>query len=140
MIEHPLSVFGLSDGGAHCGVLVDASVPTYMLSYFARDRLRGPKLPLEWIVKRQTSETAEFFGFADRGRLRPGLKADINVIDFDKLRLRAPELVHDLPAGGKRLVQRVEGYRMIIVAGRPIFENAVDTAARPGKLVRAGRR
>ena len=91
------------------------------------------------MVKRQTSETADYFGFSDRGRLAVGLKADINVIDFDRLRLHPPEMLHDLPAGGKRLVQRVDGYKATIVAGVPVFENGVDSGARPGKLVRAGR-
>jgi N-acyl-D-aspartate/D-glutamate deacylase len=90
------------------------------------------------VIKRQTSETADYFGLTDRGRLQPGLRADINVINFNQLRLHAPELVHDLPAGGKRLVQRVAGYKAVIVAGEPIFEDGVETGARPGKLVRAG--
>ena len=108
-----------------------------MLTHWARDRTRGPKLPIELVVRRQTSETADFFGLADRGRLKAGLKADVNVIDFNGLRLRMPELVNDLPAGGKRLVQRVDGYKAIIVSGEPIFEDGAETGARPGKLVRA---
>jgi N-acyl-D-aspartate/D-glutamate deacylase len=110
-----------------------------MLSHWARDRRRGPGLPLAQLVKMQTSETANFFGFADRGRLAPGLRADVNLIDFDRLRLHQPEIVHDLPAGGKRLVQRVDGYRATLVAGTPIFEDGEETGARPGRLVRAGR-
>ena len=90
----------------------------------------------EHLVRMQTSETADFFGFRDRGRLKPGLRADINLIDFDRLRLHQPEIVHDLPAGGRRLVQRVDGYRATLVAGTPIFENGEDTGARPGRLVR----
>lgn len=136
MLTDPATLLGLSDGGAHCGLICDSSVPTYMLTHWVRDRSRGPRLPLEKVVKRQTSETADFFGLADRGRLRPGLKADINVIDFDKLRLHPPELVHDLPAGGKRLVQRVDGYDAIVVSGVPIFEHGQETGARPGRLVR----
>lgn len=139
MLTDPATLLGLSDGGAHCGLICDSSVPTFMLTHWVRDRVRGPRLPLEWVVKRQTSETADFFGLNDRGRLAPGLKADINVIDFDRLRLHAPELVHDLPAAGKRLVQHVDGYKAILVAGTPIFENGADTGARPGRLVRAGR-
>jgi N-acyl-D-amino-acid deacylase len=90
------------------------------------------------VVKRQTSENADYFGVADRGRLAPGLKADINVIDFERLRLHPPQLVHDLPAGGKRLVQQADGYEAIVVSGEPIFERGTETGARPGKLVRAG--
>ena len=96
-------------------------------------------MPLEHLVKMQTSETADFFGFRDRGRLEPGLRADVNLIDFDRLRLHQPEIVHDLPAGGRRLVQRVDGYRATLVAGTPIFEHGEDTGARPGRLVRNGR-
>ena len=90
-------------------------------------------------MKMQTGETADFFGFADRGRLATGLRADVNLIDFDRLRLHQPEVVADLPAGGRRLVQRVEGYRATLVAGTPVFENGEDTGARPGRLVRASR-
>jgi N-acyl-D-amino-acid deacylase len=133
------TLLGLGDGGAHCGQIVDAGLPSYMLTHWGRDRKRGPGMPLEQLVKMQTSETADFFGFRDRGRLRPGLRADLNIIDFDRLRLHQPEVVADLPAGGHRLVQRVDGYRATLVAGTPIFENGVETGARPGKLVRAGR-
>ncbi len=139
MLTDPATLLGLSDGGAHCGLICDSSVPTFMLTHWVRDRRRGPRLPLEQVVKRQTSETADFFGFRDRGRLVPGLKADVNVIDFERLRLHRPELVHDLPAGGRRLVQRVDGYKSIIVAGTPVFDDGEDTGARPGRLVRAGR-
>ena len=139
MLTDPGTLLGLSDGGAHCGAIVDASVPSFMLSHWGRDRKRGPGLPLPQLVKMQTSETADFFGFKDRGRLRPGLRADVNIIDFDGLRLHQPEVVHDLPAGGRRLVQRVDGYRATFVAGTPVFENGEDTGVRPGRLVRAGR-
>ncbi len=138
MLTDPDTLLGLSDGGAHCGQICDSSLPSFMLTHWVRDRARGPRLPLEFVVKRQTSETADFFGFHDRGRLAPGLKADVNVIEFDRLRLHHPELVHDLPAGGKRLVQRVDGYAATIVGGVPIFEHGEDTGARPGRLVRAG--
>jgi N-acyl-D-aspartate/D-glutamate deacylase len=110
-----------------------------MLAHWGRDRHRGPKLPLEMLVKRQTSETADFFGLTDRGRLAPGLRADVNLIDFDRLRLHRPELVHDMPAGGRRFVQRVDGYQATLVAGTPIFERGEHTGAMPGRLVRAGR-
>lgn len=137
MLTSPETVLGLSDGGAHCSSISDASLPSWMLTHWGRDRKRGPGLPLEMIVKRQTSETADFFGFADRGRLAPGLKADVNVIDFDRLRLHVPEIRYDLPAGGRRLVQRVDGYIATLVAGTPVFEHGQYTGATPGKLVRA---
>ncbi|MFI4947538.1 MAG: amidohydrolase family protein [Alphaproteobacteria bacterium] len=139
MLTDPATLLGLSDGGAHCGAIIDASVPSFMLSHWGRDRSRGPGLPLPLLVKMQTSETADFFGFRDRGRLRAGLRADINLIDFDRLRLHQPEVLHDLPAGGRRLVQRVDGYRATLVAGTPVFEDGEDTGARPGRLVRANR-
>ncbi len=137
MLTDPGTLLGLSDGGAHCGAIIDASVPSFMLSHWGRDRSRGPGLPLPLLVKMQTSETADFFGFGDRGRLKPGLRADVNLIDFDRLRLHQPEVLHDLPAGGRRLVQRVDGYRASLVAGTPVFEDGQDTGARPGRLVRA---
>ncbi|HEX3864732.1 MAG TPA: amidohydrolase family protein [Stellaceae bacterium] len=139
LLLDPATLLGLGDGGAHCGQIVDAGVPSYMLSHWGRDRQRGPGMKLEHLVKMQTSETADFFGFKDRGRLAPGLRADINIIDFDRLHLHQPEIVHDLPAGGRRLVQRVDGYRATLVAGTPIFENGEETGARPGRLVRNGR-
>jgi N-acyl-D-aspartate/D-glutamate deacylase len=138
MLNDPACLLGLSDGGAHCTSIVDAGVPTYMLTHWARDRARGPKLPIEKLVKRQTSETADFFGLADRGRLAPGLRADVNLIDFDALQVKKPEIVHDMPANGRRFVQKVEGYRATICAGVPIFDRGEHTGAMPGKLVRAG--
>ncbi|MDO9709407.1 N-acyl-D-amino-acid deacylase family protein [Paracraurococcus lichenis] len=137
MITDPHTILGLSDGGAHCGVICDASLSTTMLTHWVRDRTRGERLPLEFVIKRQTSETADFFGFHDRGRLAPGKKADVNVIDFAALRPHHPEMAYDLPAGGRRLVQRVDGYEMTLVSGVPIFERGEETGARPGKLVRA---
>jgi N-acyl-D-amino-acid deacylase len=137
MLIDRATLLGLSDGGAHCGSIVDSGVPTYMLQHWGRDRSRGPRLPLELLVKRQTSETADFFGFADRGRLAPGLRADVNLIDFDRLRLFPPEIVNDLPSGGRRLVQRAEGYAATLVAGTPVFEQGQHTGALPGRLVRA---
>jgi N-acyl-D-amino-acid deacylase len=139
MLNDPACLLGLSDGGAHCTSIIDAGLPSYMLAHWGRDRARGPRLPLEHLVKRQTSETADFFGLHDRGRLAPGLRADVNLIDFDALRLHKPELVHDMPANGRRFVQRVEGYEATLVAGTPIFERGAHTGAMPGKLVRAGR-
>ena len=139
MLNDPACLLGLSDGGAHCTSIIDAGLPSYMLAHWGRDRSRGPKLPLELLVKRQTSETSEFFGLKDRGRLAPGLRADINVIDFDALKLHKPELVHDMPANGRRFIQRVEGYEVTLVAGTPIFERGQHTGAMPGRLVRVGR-
>jgi N-acyl-D-amino-acid deacylase len=139
MLTDSGTILGLSDGGAHCGSIVDASVPSFMLTHWGRDRTRGPGLPIELLVRRQTSETADFFGFHDRGRLKAGLRADVNVIDHQGMRLHAPEIVHDLPAGGRRLIQRADGYVATLLAGTPIFENGAHTGALPGKLVRAGR-
>jgi len=137
LIEDPHTILGLSDGGAHCGVICDASLNTTMLAHWVRDRTRGPRLPLEFVVKALTSETADFYGFHDRGRLQPGKKADVNVIDFDGLHLYSPKMIFDLPAGGRRLVQQVDGYDMTICSGTPIFEKGEETGARPGKLVRS---
>jgi N-acyl-D-amino-acid deacylase len=139
MLTDSATLLGLSDGGAHCASIVDAGVPTFMLVHWGRDRRRGPRLPLELLVKRQTSETADFFGLRDRGRLAAGLRADVNLIDLDRLRLYQPELVNDLPAGGRRFVQRVDGYQATFVAGTAIFEEGEHTGALPGRLVRAGR-
>lgn len=139
LLLDPATLSGLSDGGAHCGSVVDASMPTYLLTHWARDRTRGPGLPLEMVVKSQTADTADFFGLTDRGRLAPGLRADVNVIDHARLRLHAPHLVRDLPAGGQRLVQGVDGYVATFVAGATVFENGEHTGALPGRLVRAGR-
>src|SRR5438477_247886 len=138
MLVGPGTLLGLGVGGAHVAMIVDASAPTYLLTHWGRDRKRGPGLPREYMVKRQTSETADFFGFHDRGRLLPGKRADINLIDFDRLRLHTPEVVNDLPAGGKRLVQGAEGYEATLVAGTPVFERGEHTGAKPGRLVRRG--
>ena len=136
MMLHPRTVLGLSDGGAHCGLICDASMPTFLLTHWARDRRRGERIPLEHAVRLQTGNTAAVYGLADRGTLEPGKKADLNVIDYDALSLHAPEMVFDLPAGGRRLVQRVDGYRATIVSGEVTFENGDPTGARPGGLVR----
>jgi N-acyl-D-amino-acid deacylase len=138
MLNDPACLLGLSDGGAHCTSIVDSGVPTYMLTHWSRDRARGPKLPVEALVKRQTSETADFFGLADRGRLAPGLRADVNLIDYDRLKVQKPELVHDMPANGRRFVQKVDGYEATFVAGTQIYARGEHTGALPGRLVRAG--
>jgi N-acyl-D-amino-acid deacylase len=136
MMTHPLSVFGLSDGGAHCGMVCDASIPTYLLTHWARDRERGARIPVELLVSKQTKQTAELFGIQDRGVLAPGMKADINVIDFDALKIHAPEIVYDLPGDSRRLIQKIDGYRYTICAGEVIFEDGRPTGALPGKLIR----
>jgi N-acyl-D-amino-acid deacylase len=136
---HPAGMVSLSDAGAHCGAVCDASTPTFMLSFWTRDRTRGSRLTIEQAVAMQARRTAEVYGLLDRGLVKEGLKADINLIDHDKLRILAPELVNDLPAGGKRLLQRAEGYRATIVSGVVTFEDGVATGAMPGQLVRAGR-
>jgi len=137
MMMHPNTVQGLSDGGAHCGLICDASMPTFLLTHWVRDRTRGERIPLEQAVRLQTGNTAAVYGFADRGTLQVGKKADVNLIDLDRLHLHAPEMVFDLPAQGRRLIQRVDGYRATIVAGEVTFEDGEATGALPGKLVRA---
>ena len=138
-MEHPNVLFGLSDGGAHCGVIADAGMPTFILTHWARDRTKGDRFPLEFLVRKLSSDTAKAYGMKNRGELKPGYLADINVIDFDRLRLRRPEAIYDLPTGGRRLVQRVEGYRYTVKSGQVTFENGEFTGALPGTLVRGGR-
>ena len=139
MLLHPGGVSGLSDGGAHCGLICDASIPTFMLTHWARDRVRGDTLPLEYLVKKQTSDTAALYGLGDRGVLTPGKKADVNVIDFDGLTLRMPRVAQDLPAGGARLLQEADGYVATMVSGEITRRHGVDTGARPGRLLRGAR-
>lgn len=136
MMAHPCSLLGLGDGGAHMGLLCDSSVPTFLLAHWSRDRTRGPRFPIEWLVHRLTEEPARFLGLNDRGRLAPGLRADVNVIDPDRLALEPPRLVHDLPAGARRFVQGARGYRATIVRGEPTRESGEDTGAMPGGLAR----
>jgi N-acyl-D-amino-acid deacylase len=136
MLVHPQAVIGLGDGGAHCGLICDAGTPTFLLTHWVRDRTRGPRLPLEYVVQRQTRHTAMLYELADRGLLAPGMKADVNVIDLDALALAPPEMVFDLPAGGRRLVQRARGYRLTVKGGEVTFEHGEPTGALPGRLVR----
>ena len=136
MILSPHTAFGLGDGGAHCSVICDASFPTTHLIHWGRDRTRGEKLPLEYLVKRQTQDTAKLVGFLDRGVIAPGMKADLNVIDFDNLTLGAPHIVFDLPAGGQRLIQKASGYKYTIVSGEVTFVDGESTGALPGRLLR----
>jgi N-acyl-D-aspartate/D-glutamate deacylase len=110
-----------------------------MLTHWARDRSRGDRLPLEWIVRKQTADTARAFGMTDRGELRPGQRADINLIDLDSLSVSRPEMTFDLPAGARRLVQRAQGYVSTLVAGEVVAQDGEDTGARPGRVMRAHR-
>ena len=136
MLLHDRTIPGLSDGGAHVSFISDASFPTFMLTHWCRDRTRGERLPLEFVVKRQTQDTARHVGWNDRGVLAPGYLADLNVIDLDGLVLHAPTMIHDLPAGGKRLMQRADGYVATIKRGQISFENGQPTEALPGALQR----
>jgi N-acyl-D-aspartate/D-glutamate deacylase len=136
MLAHPRAVVGLADGGAHCGVICDASVPTYLLTHWVRDRTRGPRVPIEKVVARQTRETARLYGMEDRGVLAPGMLADVNVIDMDRLAIEVPEMIFDLPAQGRRLVQRARGYRATVKRGVVTYEDGTPTGALPGQLVR----
>ena len=136
MLTDAHSVLGLGDGGAHCGVLCDASTTTYLLSHWVRDRRRGLRLELGAAVAKMTSATAALYGLDDRGVIRPGYKADFNLIDLERLQLRLPELATDLPGGARRLIQRADGYVATIVSGSVIQEEGEDTGARPGRLVR----
>ncbi len=136
MMDHPYTRLSLSDGGAHCGVICDASYTTFMLTHWARDRSRGDKISVERAIQMQTRETAEAYGLHDRGLIAPGMKADINIIDFENLKIERPRLVYDLPANGRRLVQGAQGYVATIVNGDVIFENGKPTGALPGKLIR----
>ncbi len=139
MLNHPAVVPGASDGGAHCGLICDASFPTYLLTHWARDRSRGPGIALERVVQLQTAATARTYGMKDRGMLAPGMMADINVIDFENLHLHAPHMTHDLPAGGRRLLQNVDGYTYTVKSGEVTFEDGEATGARPGGVLRSRR-
>jgi N-acyl-D-amino-acid deacylase len=136
MMTSPDTVLGLSDGGAHCGLICDVSMPTYLLTHWVLGRTRGPRLPIEQVVAMQTSRTASLYGFADRGVIEPGRRADLNLIDLDAMALHAPTMVHDLPAGGRRLIQRADGYVATFVAGTQITDQGEPTGALPGRLVR----
>ena len=136
MLQSAATLSGLSDGGAHVGMICDGSFPTSLLTHWGRDRTRGPGLPLELLVRKQSHDTAQWVGLNDRGLLKIGYRADINVIDFDKLRLHLPEINHDLPAAGRRLMQRASGYSATLVAGEVTYRDGRPTGAKPGKLVR----
>jgi N-acyl-D-aspartate/D-glutamate deacylase len=136
MMRHPGAVLGLGDGGAHCGTICDGSYPTFMLTHWVRDRQRGERLSLPLVVKLLSHDTARTVGLLDRGIIAPGYKADLNVIDFDRLRLHAPEVARDLPSGGRRLVQRAEGFAATIVSGAVVYRDGAPTGELPGRLVR----
>ena len=137
MLSNPATLLGLGDAGAHCGYICDASYPTYLLSHWGRDRSRGDKLPVEFLVHAQTLRNARGVGIMDRGALTPGMKADINLIDFAHLRANAPQMKYDLPAGGRRLVQTANGYQATFVSGELVMEKGKATGALPGRLVRS---
>ncbi|MCB0976204.1 MAG: amidohydrolase family protein [Acidimicrobiales bacterium] len=137
--QHPHTRMGLSDAGAHCGAICDGGMPTFMLTHWVRDRTRGPRLPLELVVHRQTRQTAEVYGLADRGLVAPGMRADLNVIDMDLLGFDVPRMAYDLPAGGRRLVQRGRGYAATFVAGVQTVADDEPTGELPGRLIRGPR-
>jgi len=139
MLLDPHSVPGLSDGGAHCGIICDASFPTYLLSHWTRDRTRGERLSIPFVVASQARKTALSVGLSDRGVVGAGYKADLSVIDYDRLKLRPPEVHYDLPMGGRRLMQPIDGYDATIVSGIVAQRGGKPTGARPGRLVRGVR-
>jgi N-acyl-D-amino-acid deacylase len=139
MMLHPQGLLGLADGGAHTGTICDASMPTFMLTHWTRDRSRGERLPLEYVVRKQTQDTARLYGMSDRGTVEPGALADLNLIDYDALTLGAPYVTNDLPAGGRRLLQKASGYVATLKAGSVTFEHGEPTGALPGRLVRGAR-
>jgi N-acyl-D-aspartate/D-glutamate deacylase len=136
MLSDPRAVPGLSDGGAHCGIICDASFPTYLLTHWTRDRSRGEKLSIPFVVAAQSRKTALSVGLTDRGLVAPGQKADLNIIDYDRLHLHPPKVHYDLPVGGRRLLQQVDGYDATIVSGVVTQRGGHPTGARPGRLVR----
>jgi len=136
MLGHPQSVVGLADGGAHYGMICDASFPTFFLTRWARDAAPADRIDLPKAIAALTSEPAQLAGLLDRGRIAVGLKADLNLIDFDRLKVNVPTVAHDLPAGGRRLSQTAEGYVATIVSGEITYQNGQPTGALPGKLVR----
>jgi N-acyl-D-aspartate/D-glutamate deacylase len=139
MISAPNSLIGLGDGGAHVGIMCDATATTYTLTHWTRDRGRGSLFPVSWGIKRLTADNAAAIGLNDRGLLRVGMKADINILDYDNLRLRSPEIAYDLPAGGKRLLQRTDGIDATIVSGAVVYRHGEATGALPGRLIRGAR-
>lgn len=137
---HHRTRMGLSDAGAHCGAICDGGTPTFMLTHWTRDRTRGPRLPIEHVVHRQTRQTAELYGLLDRGLLAPGMRADLNLIDYDALSFDMPRMAFDLPAGGRRLVQKARGYQATFVGGVQTVDNDEFTGELPGQLIRGPQR
>ena len=138
MLGHPNTLIGLGDGGAHVGIMCDATDMVHTLTHWTRDRTRGPLHGIEEMVRRLTSANAEAIGLCDRGRIAPGMRADINVVNYDELQLQVPEVSYDLPTGGKRLLQRSAGFDATIVAGVPTWRHGEATGALPGRLLRSG--
>ncbi len=136
-IKHPSSIIGGGDGGAHVSYICDANVPTFMLTHWTRDRTKGAKFEIEKIVKKQTSDTANLYGLFDRGQIKPGLRADINIIDYDSLNINMPYIVNDLPGNAPRLMSKADGYKQTFVFGELIQENGEETGSRPGRLIRS---
>ena len=139
MIAAPNTLIGLGDGGAHVGIMCDATATSYTLTHWTRDRGRGELFPVAWAIKRLAADNAQAIGLLDRGVLAVGKKADINILDYDRLRLRAPQVVYDLPAGGRRLVQRTDGIDATIVCGAVVYRHGEATGALPGRLIRGAR-
>lgn len=137
LFNRPNTVLGLGDAGTHMRIICDASMPTFALGYWTRERTRGERLPLERVVRKLSADPAHLYGMSDRGKLEVGKRADINVIDYDRLALKSPHMVHDLPSGAGRLLQESAGYLATLVAGTPARRDDKDTGARPGRLLRA---
>ena len=136
MLVDDHTICGLGDGGAHVATICDASYPTFLLSHWGRDRTRGPGIDLERLVRKQSADTAAAYGLLDRGVVAPGYKADLNIVDFDRLTVTPPRVVHDLPAGGRRLIQRSLGYDHTFVSGVEVSCGGEPTGERPGRLLR----
>ena len=139
MISAPNTLIGLGDGGAHVGIMCDATATSYTLTHWTRDRRRGALFPVSWAIKRLAADNAAEIGLNDRGLLKIGMKADINILDYDNMRLRSPEVVYDLPAGGKRLVQRTDGFDATIVSAAVVYRHGEATGLLPGRLMRGPR-
>jgi N-acyl-D-aspartate/D-glutamate deacylase len=136
MLVHPWTLPGIGDGGAHLTIVCDASFPTFLLTHWARDAAPEDRLDVEWVVKRQAADTAAWVGLDDRGVIAAGRRADLNLIDLQRLELGVPEITSDLPLGGKRLAQGVTGYHRTVVAGQVVWEDGAHTGALPGRLAR----
>ena len=136
MMRDPSSVVGLADGGAHCSMICDASLPTFVLAHWVRDRTRGERLPLEQAIRMLSRDPAELYGLGDRGRIAVGRRADLNLIDLERIALDLPEVFSDLPTGASRVLQRGHGYAATICGGEVTFRDGEPTGARPGGVIR----